>query len=207
MPVLRGLAGLRNRRPFDEMISDLALKVLAEVAIMTTVHDMTMNAKLFPDDGQLCTAKILIVDDESADIRVLEWTLRAARFLNVRSVTDSTRALKLYHEFQPDLVLLDLYMPELDGFAILKQLRATVPEGDFLPVLVLTGYDTAETRNQAMAAGANDFLGKPINCTEVMLRIRNLLQTRFLHRQAREMQERLETVPAARNSSPQTKLS
>ena len=189
------------------MISDLALKVLAEVAIMTTVHDMTMNAKLFPDDGQLCTAKILIVDDESADIRVLEWTLRAARFLNVRSVTDSTRALKLYHEFQPDLVLLDLYMPELDGFAILKQLRATVPEGDFLPVLVLTGYDTAETRNQAMAAGANDFLGKPINCTEVMLRIRNLLQTRFLHRQAREMQERLETVPAARNSSPQTKLS
>lgn len=156
-----------------------------------------MSAELFPTDKQLCTAKILIVDDEAADIRVLEWTLRAARFLKVRSVTDSTKALELYNEFQPDLVLLDLYMPGLDGFAVLKQLRTAVPEGDFLPVLVMTGYDTAETRNKAMAAGANDFLGKPIDCTEVMLRIRNLLQTRFLHRQTQELQKQLKAVCAA----------
>lgn len=154
-----------------------------------------MNAELFPDDKQLCAANILIVDDELADIRVLEWTLRAAKFANVRSITDSTRTLDVYHEFRPDLVLLDLYMPEVDGFTILKQIRKTAPAGDFLPVLVLTGYDTAETRNKAMAAGANDFLGKPIDCTEVLLRIRNLLQTRFLHRQARAMQKQLETVP------------
>lgn len=199
-------AHLRNNRSVDEAIWDLAFKVLTEVISMPVMHDMTMNMEQFSDDRQLCTAKILIVDDESADIRVLEWTLRAARFVNVRSVTDSTKALELYNEFQPDLVLLDLYMPDLDGFAVLKQLRAAAPEEDFLPVLVLTGYDTAETRNKVMAAGANDFLGKPIDCTEVMLRIRNLLQIRFLHRQAREMQIQLEDVPAARKTSAQSKL-
>ncbi|MGA9777458.1 MAG: response regulator [Limisphaerales bacterium] len=160
-----------------------------------------MNVELFPDEQQLCAAKVLIIDDEAADIRVLEWTLRAAKFSNVRSLTDSSLALEVLNQFQPDLVLLDLYMPQLDGFAILKQFRQATPPGDFLPVLVLTGYDTAETRNQVLAAGANDFLGKPIDCTEVMLRIRNLLQTRFLHRQAREMQKQLEAIPAAREAN------
>lgn len=140
----------------------------------------------------------MIVDDESADIRVLEWTLRLSKFANIRSLTDSRKALETYAEFEPDLVLLDLYMPEIDGFTILKELRNMTPAGDFLPVLVLTGFDTAETRSKAMAAGANDFLGKPIDCSEVMLRIRNLLQTRFLHRQALEMQKQLEAVPTVK---------
>ena len=174
----------------------LALKVLVERVAAPEVHGDVMNVELFPSDNQLCGARILIVDDESADIRVLEWTLRLSKFANIRSLTDSTKALDTYREFQPDLVLLDLYMPEIDGFTILKELRKTMAEGDFLPVLVLTGFDTAETRTKAMAAGANDFLGKPIDCTEVMLRIRNLLQTRFLHRQALEMQKQLEAVPA-----------
>jgi PleD family two-component response regulator len=166
--------------------------------------DGAMNIQLFPDEQQLCAAKILIVDDEAADIRVLEWTLRAAKFTNVRSLTDPTRALEIFQQFQPDLMLLDLYMPGLDGFAILKQLQETMSAGDFLPVLVMTGYDTAETRSQAMSAGASDFLGKPIDCTEVMLRIRNLLQTRFLHQRALEMQKQLEARPVVRGANPQT---
>ncbi len=163
-----------------------------------------MNVELFPNEQQLNAAKILIIDDEAVVIRLLEWTLRMARFPNVRSVTDSAEALKVFNQFQPDLVLLDLYMPEPDGFTILKKFRETMADGDFLPVLVLTGYDTAETRNQAMSAGANDFLAKPIDCTEVMLRIRNLLQTRFLHRQAREMQKQLEAFPGAGKTNSQT---
>lgn len=166
--------------------------------------DDDMNVQLFPDEQQLCAAKILIVDDEEADIRVLQWTLRVAKFANVRSLTDSTRALEVFQQFQPDLMLLDLHMPKLDGFAILKQLRETMRAGDFLPVLVLTGYDTAETRGQVMAAGASDFLGKPLDCTEVMLRIRNLLQTRFLHQRALEMQKQLEARSAVRETGPQT---
>ena len=78
-------------------------------------------------------------------------------FPNFRSVTDSTKALEIFNRFQPDLVLLDLYMPEPDGFAVLKQLRETAPAGDFLPVLVLTGQNTAETRNQAIGGRGQRF--------------------------------------------------
>ena len=163
-----------------------------------------MNVDLLPDEQQLCAAKILIVDDEAADIRVLEWAFQMAKFPNFRSVTDSSRALEAFNQFQPDIVLLDLNMPAPDGFAVLKQLRAAVTAGDFLPVLVLTGQDTAETRGQAMAAGANDFLGKPVDYTEVMMRIRNLLQTRFLHQRALEMQKQLKASQGAREANPQT---
>ena len=154
-----------------------------------------MNIDLFPSERQLCAAKILIIDDEEADIRVLEWAFQMAKFPNIRSLTDSNKAVEVFNQFQPDIVLLDLNMPQPDGFTVLKQLRETAPAGDFLPVLVLTGQNTAETRSQAMAAGANDFLGKPVDYTEVMLRIRNLLLTRFLHQRARGMQKQLEALP------------
>ncbi len=158
-----------------------------------------MNSPLFPSEQQLCAAKILIIDDEEADVCVLEWTLRQAGFPDFRSVTDSSLAKTEFDRFQPDLVLLDLNMPGLDGFAILKQLRESTPANEFLPVLMLTGENTAETRSRALAAGASDFLGKPIDFTEVMLRIKNLLQTRFLHRQAQEIQARLAALSGERN--------
>jgi len=164
-----------------------------------------MNDQLFPSEQLLCTAKILIVDDETADIRMLEWALQKAQFPNYRSLTDPTRAQKEFELFQPDLVLLDWHMPKLDGLGVLAQLRKLVPAGEFLPVLVITGENTAETRSRALAAGANDFLGKPIDYTEVMLRIKNLLQTRFLHRRAGEIQAQLEALSAAKETSPKTK--
>jgi len=164
-----------------------------------------MNTELFPNEQQLCAAKILIIDDEEADIRVLEWAFQMAKFPNIRSVTDSSKALEVFDRFQPDIVLLDLNMPEPDGFAVLKQLRETAPVAEFLPVLVLTGQNTAEARSRAMAAGANDFLGKPVDYTEVMLRIKNLLLTRFLHQRARRMQKQLEALPAAAATNTQSK--
>jgi PleD family two-component response regulator len=164
-----------------------------------------MNSNLFPSEQQLCTAKILIIDDEMADIRMLEWALKKAQFPNFRSLTDPTRARKEFEQFQPDLVLLDLQMPKLDGFAVLAQLRKSAPAGEFLPVLVITGENTTETRSRALAAGANDFLGKPIDYTEVMLRIKNLLQTRFLHRQTLEIQTQLKALSAAKETNLRTK--
>lgn len=154
-----------------------------------------MNVDLLPSNTQLCGARILIVDHESADICLFEWTLRLAKFANIRSVTDSAKVLDAFKEFQPDLVLLDLDMPPIDGITILKEIRKTAPVGNFLPVLALTGFDTVEERIKATAAGANDFLGKPIDCTKAMLRIRNLLRTRFLHRLACAMQKQLATGP------------
>jgi PleD family two-component response regulator len=162
-----------------------------------------MNGDSFPEEQQLRAAKILIIDDEEADIRVLEWAFQTAKFPNVRSVTDSSRALEVLTQFQPDIVLLDLNMPAPDGFAILMQFRKTAPTGDFLPVLVLTGQDTAEARSRAMAAGANDFLGKPVDYAEVMVRIKNLLQTRFLHQRAKGMQKQLEALLAGKAAPTQ----
>jgi len=161
-----------------------------------------MDGYLIPGEEQLRAAKILIVDDEEADIRMLEWALKKAQYPNYRSLTDSTKAQAEFEQYQPDLVLLDLNMPQPDGFAVLGQLRQVNPAGEFLPVLVITGENTTETRTQALAAGANDFLGKPIDYTEVMLRIKNLLQTRFLHRRAREIREKLEGVLSAKPAAP-----
>jgi putative two-component system response regulator len=164
--------------------------------------DGLMINPLFPSEQACRTANILIIDDEEADIRALEWALRQAQFPNFRSLTDPTRARDEFARFRPDLVLLDLHMPELDGFGVLKQLREATSAADFLPVLVLTGDSTAEMRSRALAAGATDFLGKPVDYTEVILRIKNLLQTRFLYRQAQVMQTQLETLTAKQASSP-----
>lgn len=164
-----------------------------------------MNSALFPSEQQICAAKVLIIDDEEADIRVLEWALGQAKFPNFRSLKDSTQAQKEFTQYQPDIVLLDFNMPDLDGFAVLKQLRESTPPGEFLPVLMITGENTSEMRSQALAAGASDFLGKPIDYLEVTLRIRNLLQIRFLHQQARKIQARVETLSAGDGTSPQAK--
>ena len=162
-----------------------------------------MNRNLFPDEQELHAAKILIIDDEETYVRSLEWVLRQANFLNYHSLTDSTKAREAFDQFQPDLVLLDLNMPEVDGFALLKQFREAETSGDFLPVLVLTGDSAADTRRRVLTAGATDFLGKPVDNTEVILRITNLLQTRFLYRQTQALRIRIETLTATAGT-PQT---
>ena len=113
-----------------------------------------MNSNLFADEQELYAARILIIDDELAYVRTLEWALRQAKFSNFHSLTNSTKAREEFGRFQPDLVLLDINMPELDGFAVLKLLREAAPAGDFLPVLMLTGESSADIRRRALAAGA-----------------------------------------------------
>lgn len=98
----------------------------------------------------------------------------------MQSITDSRRALESYHAFEPDLILLDLMMPHLDGFAVLESLRS-LPGEIFLPVLVLTADANEETKRRALRSGATDFLLKPFDHLEVLLRIGNLLETRRLH--------------------------
>src|SRR5688572_29742542 len=119
--------------------------------------------------------KILIVDDEKANVRLLEFTLEDAGYTNVCSTTDSRQALTLFRSVQPDLVLLDLAMPHLDGFAVMRQLHeemAVNPEmaDDSVPILVLTADATSGAKHQALKEGAEDFLTKPLDETEVLLR-------------------------------------
>ena len=124
-------------------------------------------------------SRVLVIDDEPGNVRLLERFLTDAGYHDVQSTTDPRQALALYQTFQPDLILLDLMMPYLDGVAVIQTLA--IPENVYLPVLVLTADVTLEARQRALAAGAKDFLTKPFDRLEVLLRIKNLLDTRRLY--------------------------
>jgi len=133
------------------------------------------------DNNLLTTARILIVDDQASNVALLEGILQEEDFNSYQSITDSPRTLPVFLEYQPDLILLDLQMPILDGFDVMKQLRACLSPDDYLPILVLTANITPEAKRRALSEGAMDFLTKPFDAMEVVLRIKNLLQTRLLH--------------------------
>jgi putative two-component system response regulator len=137
-------------------------------------------------------ASILLIDDQQANLDLLELFLEDENYTNYTSTTDSRRALELYHAVQPDLVLLDLHMPYLNGFEVMEQLRAHIPAGTYLPFLVLTADVSPHVKQRALSEGARDFLTKPLDNAEVVLRIQNLLETRFLHLQLQEHNQTLE---------------
>ncbi len=141
-------------------------------------------------------ARILVVDDEPANVRLLERMLAEGGYRQVKCLTDSRQVLAAYGEFQPDLILLDLMMPHLDGVAVIRQLE--IPEDVFLPILVLTADATSDAKKRALEAGAKDFLTKPFDRLEVMLRIRNLLDTRRLYVDLERHNRSLEQVVAER---------
>jgi cyclic di-GMP phosphodiesterase len=140
----------------------------------------------------LTTSRILIVDDQPSNVMLLEGILQEEDFTSYRSIIDSREVLPTFLDYLPDLVLLDLQMPYLDGFAVMKQLQACIAPTDFLPILVLTADITPEAKRRALSEGALDFLTKPFDATEVVLRIKNLLQTRFLHLQLQKQNEALD---------------
>ena len=132
------------------------------------------------------------MDDQPSNVLLLEGILYEEDYSAYRSITDSRQVLSVFLEYQPDLVLLDLQMPFLDGFEVMKQLQTHIPLEAFLPILVLTADITPEAKRQALAGGAMDFLTKPFDATEVILRIRNLLQTRALHLQLQNQNQILD---------------
>src|SRR5438552_2505512 len=118
-------------------------------------------------------SRILLIDDIAANVVLLSQILRDAGYAQIRSVTDSRLAL-------------DLEMPHVDGFEFLRRVRPLIREGDFIPILVLTGDASAKAKREALTLGARDFLAKPLDLTEVRLRIYNLLEIRWLHANLRE---------------------
>lgn len=135
-----------------------------------------------PDISLYSKMKILIVDDEPANVALLEDMLSSSGYARVRSITDSRLALVTCQTFGPDLILLDLMMPHIDGFTILESIRAAAGSS-FLPIIVLTADANEETKLRALRAGATDFLLKPFDQVEVLLRMANLFETRRLHLQ------------------------
>lgn len=146
-------------------------------------HVDLLGDKLDVDDldEAILASRILIVDDESSNVQLLELLLARLGYTNVESTTDPRNAEGLFRHHQHDLVLLDLMMPHMDGFEVMRRLRALVGADHYMPILVLTADTTSETKNRVLASGAQDYVGKPFDLTEIAHRIRNLLEVRQLH--------------------------
>ena len=120
-------------------------------------------------------ACILMVDDEILNLRLLELVLECAGFTNVHATTDARKALALLTDVQPDLVLTDLHMPVLDGFALIAEIRRQEVSGRHIPVLVLSGDTTHDAKQHALVVGASAFLAKPVDPDDVLERLDNHL--------------------------------
>ena len=136
-------------------------------------------------------SKILIVDDRQANVVVLEDFLELKGYVNVKSTTDARLVIQIVEEFKPDLLLLDVMMPHFSGVEILGQLKNSGYLAS-MAVLVLTADVSRETKQQALSNGANDFLTKPFDLTEVDLRIKNLLLIVYLLNELKQQNTSLE---------------
>lgn len=157
------------------------------------MNTTTWNA----DFAAYAKMRILIVDDEPANVALLEDMLSDQSYVQVKSTTDSREVVELCSEFDPDLILLDLFMPHMDGFAVLEALSGNRTEV-FLPIIVLTADVNEQTKLRALNLGATDFLNKPLDHIEVLLRIRNMLETRRIHQLLENRRAALENAIAAR---------
>ncbi len=136
-------------------------------------------------------AKILIVEDDKISLRMLEDMLRKEGYLQILGLSDPRKASDTYQEFKPDLILLDLNMPYMDGFQVMNQLKE-LEKQDYLPILMITEEENPNIRLRALESGAKDFLSKPYERVEVLVRIYNMLEVRTLHNEIRNQNKILE---------------
>ncbi len=148
-------------------------------------------------EEEILSARILIVDDNILNVQILKRILNEAGFLNLTSTLDSTQALPLFKEVNPDLILLDFNMPQMNGIDVMTALAALNPQG-YLPVLMLTSETDEALKSKALQSGAKDFLKKPYDRLEVLLRSRNILEVRLLYNQIKNQNKSLEEQVALR---------
>jgi len=132
--------------------------------------------------------KILIVDDQKANVMLLERMLRLAGYTDVSTTMDPTAVRELHQKHRYDLILLDIQMPAMSGFDVIEALRPLEADG-YLPVLVLTAQPKLKLK--ALKAGARDFISKPFDLEEVLVRVRNLLEVRLLHRETKRLYDQV----------------
>ncbi len=151
-------------------------------------------------EDRLCQSTILVVDDDPKSLRLISALLEAEGFTNVVTTTRPSEVLHLFAREQPDLIILDLHMPERTGLEVIEDLKPWITPSSFLPIVMLTGDQAAESRQQALKSGAMDFLTKPFDSAEVSLRIRNLLTTRHMHARVENQNLILEQLVSERTS-------
>ena len=127
------------------------------------------------------SARVLVVDDDISNLTLVMRILRRAGFTTVQGVSVAPCIMPAVRDFEPDVVLLDLHLPGADGLELITEINEAAGRRNYLPVLVLTGDCSVHARDAALAAGAKDFLTKPYESTEIVLRVRNLVETRMLY--------------------------
>jgi putative two-component system response regulator len=150
------------------------------------------------DLADLSTSSILIVDDQESNLVFLEHLLRRKGYQDIISISDARNVITQVAKQEPDLILLDLMMPHLDGFQVLTELNKVIGRNHFVPVVILTAEASRATRLRALAEGAIDFLIKPLDAVEVLSRIHNLLYSRYLYKQQFQQNALLEKLVAER---------
>lgn len=141
------------------------------------------------DPPAILDARILIVDDQAANVQLLTRILASAGYTAVSSTTDPREVLELHRRHRYDLILLDLLMPDMDGFQVMESLKET-EAGGYLPVLVISAQPDQKLR--ALQAGAKDFISKPFDLSEIPVRVHNMLEVRLLHEEAKNYSQALE---------------
>ena len=138
------------------------------------------RVEMAANHAQMSQPRILIVDDDASNIDLLHNLLDIGGYDIVRTAMGGREAIKEAASFDPDLILLDLQMPDIDGYAVLDKLRRSANSGVYLPILVVTADATRTARKRALELGASDFLTKPVDATEVLLRVKNFLVMRAM---------------------------
>lgn len=136
-------------------------------------------------------ASILLIDDQVMNTQVLTQILRAGGFQQITTTNDAREALSLFLQVRPDLIMVDLMMPYVDGFAVIQQLRAQMPPETYVPIIVLTADVSMAAKRRALAMGVQDFLTKPLDSVETLLRVRNTLQIYRMHQILQEHNQTL----------------
>src|SRR5476651_1596817 len=147
------------------------------------------------NSSDILKASILIVDDQAANVSLLEQMLRGAGYVSISSTRNPNEVCELHRKNRYSLILLDLQMPGMDGFQVMEGLKA-IEMGSYLPVIVLTAQPNHKLR--ALKAGAKDFVSKPFDLAEVVMRVHNMLEVRLLHAEAelrtKQAEEREEVI-------------
>ncbi len=148
----------------------------------------------------ILNSNILIVDDQSTNVTLLERMLRGANYTSVSSTTNPLEVVELHQKNRYNLILLDLQMPTMDGFEVMEALKLAEPDS-YLPVLVITAQPSHKLR--ALKIGATDFISKPFEMAEVLARVRNMLEVHLLHEEAKNygitLEQKVQEVESSRD--------
>src|SRR5207302_2630720 len=145
------------------------------------------------DSARILDGRVLVVDDQEANVLLLERALAGAGYRSVTSTRDPRAVCELHRKNRYDLILLDLQMPVMDGFEVMEGLKQIEDDG-YMPVLVITAQPDHKLR--ALKAGAKDFVSKPFDLAEVLMRVHNMLEVRLYARALEERRAKMRTLSA-----------